>query len=127
LTAGQVEPYLKENQRSAASLLAAYRPTDDQTLLDEAMQNFPNDPQVAFEAAFKKDASPEDQRQWLRALKQSAPLNALADYLSAAHYFRAGQPDQAVQDLIAASGKPQFQDYTLERVQDDDSLNRMRR
>jgi DNA-directed RNA polymerase sigma subunit (sigma70/sigma32) len=126
LTAGQVESYLKENQRSAASLLAAYRTTDDQTLLDEAMRKFPNDPQVAFEAAFKKDASPEEQRQWLHALKQSAPLNALADYLSAAHYFKAGQPDQAVQDLIAASGKPQFQDYTLERVQDDDSLNRMR-
>ena len=124
LTAGQVESYLKENQRSAASLLAAYRTTGERTLLDEAMQKFPNDPQVAFEAAFKKDASGEEQRQWLNALKQSAPLNALADYLSAAHYFKTGQPDQAVQDLIAASGKPQFQDYTLERVQDDEEAYR---
>ena len=124
LTAGQVESYLKENQRSAASLLAAYRTTGERTLLDEAMQKFPNDPQVAFEAAYRKDASPEEQRQWLDALKQSAPRNALADYLSAAHYFKAGQPDQAVQDLIAASGKAQFQDYTLERVQDDEEAYR---
>src|SRR6266516_2766072 len=124
LTAGQVESYLKENQRSAASLLAAYRTTGERTLLDEAMQKFPNDPQVAFEAAFKKDATPEEQRQWLNALKQSAPHNALADYLSAAHFFKTGQPDQAVQELIAASGKPQFQDYTLERVQDDEEAYR---
>ncbi|MCI0536942.1 MAG: sigma-70 family RNA polymerase sigma factor [Verrucomicrobiales bacterium] len=124
LTTGQLESYLKENQRSPASLLAAYRTTGDRTLLDEAIQKFPNDPQVAFEAAFQKDASAEEQRQWLDALKQSAPSNALADYLSAAHHFKAGQPDQAVEDLMAASGKPQFQDYTLERVQDDEEAYR---
>ena len=124
LTVGQVVPYLNENRRSAASLLAAFRSTGDPALLDEAMQKFPDDPQVAFEAAFKKDATPEEQRQWLNALKQSAPHNALADYLSAAHFFKTGQPDQAVQELIAASGKSQFQDYTLERVQDDEEAYR---
>ena len=124
LTAGQIESYLSENQRSAASLLAAFRTTGDQALLEEAMQKFPADPQVAFEAAFKKDGSPEDQRQWFDALKQSAPQNALAYYLSALNYFKSGQPDQAVQDLISASSKPQFQDYTLERVQDDEEAYR---
>lgn len=29
-----------------------------------------------------------------------------------------------MQDLIAASSKPQFQDYTLERVQDDEEAYR---
>jgi len=124
LTAGQIESYLSENQRSAASLLAAFRTTGDQALLEEAMQKFPADPQVAFEAAFKKDGSPEEQRQWFDALKQSAPQNALAYYLSALNYFKSGQPDQAVQDLISASSKPQFQDYTLERVQDDEEAYR---
>ena len=124
LTAGQVESYLKENQRSAASLLAAFRTTGDEALLAEAMQRFPNDPQVAFEAAFKKDASSAGQRQWLNALKQSAPQNAFADYLSAAHFFKTRQPDQAVQDLIAASRKSQFEDFTLERVQDDEEAYR---
>jgi RNA polymerase sigma factor (sigma-70 family) len=124
LTGQQVESYLKENQRNAASLLAAYRSTGDAALLQEAMQKFSGDPQVAFEAAFRKDVSAEERRQWLDALKLSAPQNAFADYLSAADHFKGGQSDQAVQDLIAASGKTQFQDYTLERVQDDEEAYR---
>jgi RNA polymerase sigma factor (sigma-70 family) len=114
LTAEQVESYLKVNRRNAASLLAAYNITGEPALLEEAMQQYPNDPQVAFEAVFRKDATPEQRRQWLDAFKQSAPDNALANYLSALDYFKAGQTDQAVQDLIAADGKPQFQDYYLD-------------
>jgi RNA polymerase sigma factor (sigma-70 family) len=120
LTAEQVVSYLKANRRNAASLLAAYRTTGNRALLEEAMQKYPNDPQVDFEAVFKKDATPEERRQWLDAFKQSAPDNALANYLSAFSYFKAGQTDQAVQELIAASGVQQFQDYRLDRFQDDE-------
>src|SRR5207245_11382376 len=120
LATGQVEPYLKANHRSASSLLAAYRTTGEPALLEEAMQKYPDDPQVAFEAAFKKDSSPEQRRQWIEAFKRSAAENALPNYLSALDYFKAGQADQAVQELIAASGKKQFQDYTLDRMQDDE-------
>lgn len=124
LTAQQVESYLKDNQRNATSLLAAFRSTGDAALLQEAMEKFPGDSQVAFEAAFRKDASPDERRQWLDALKSSAPQNALADYLSAADHFKAGRSDQALQDLIAASGKSQFQDFTPERMQDDEEAYR---
>lgn len=103
---------------------AAFRTTGDPALLQEAMQKFPGDPQVAFEAAFRRDRSPDERRQWLDGLKSSAPQNALADYLSAADHFKAGRSDQAVQDLIAASGKSQFQDFTLERIQDDEEAYR---
>jgi len=120
LTGAQLESYLKSNRRNASSLLAAYRTTGDPVLLEEAKQKYPDDPQVAFEAAFKKDTSVEERRQWLEAFKKSAPENALPNYLSALDYFKAGQPDQAVSELIAASGKPQFQDYTLDRHQDDE-------
>jgi len=120
LTIEQVESYLKANRRNAASLLAAYRTTGNPALLEEAMQKYPNDPQVDFEAVFKKDASPEQRRQWLDAFKQSAPDNALVNYLSALDYAKADQTDQAVQELIAADGKAQFQDYTLDRVQGDE-------
>jgi hypothetical protein len=120
LTSAQVEPYLNANRRSAASLLAAFRTTGDQALLEEAMQKYPHDPQVAFEAVLRKDAPPAERRQWLDAFKQSVPDNALANYLSALDHFKAGQTDQAVQDLVAASGKAQFQDYSLDRVQDDE-------
>jgi RNA polymerase sigma factor (sigma-70 family) len=118
LTAQQLESYLTANARSAASLLAAYRTAKDPALLTEAMRNFPNDPQVAFEAALRKDASPEDRRHWLDALKQSDPDNALGYYLSALDYFKASQPDQGIKEFTAASNKS-FQDYTSERYQDD--------
>lgn len=120
LSIEQVESYLKANRRNAASLLAAYRTTGNPALLEEAMEKYPNDPQVAFEAVFAKDLSPEQQRQRLNAFEQSAPDNALANYLSAGEYAKAGQTDQAVQEFIAADGKAQFQDYTLDRVQGDE-------
>ena len=124
LTAAQLEPYLNANRRSAASLLAAFRTSGDPALLEEAMQKFPNDPQVGFEAATRKDASAEDRRQWLDAFKQSAPDNALANFLSAQDHFKTGQTDQAVQDLTATSTKPQFQDYSLDRIQEDEEAYR---
>jgi hypothetical protein len=85
--------------------------------LQEALQKYPNDPRVNFAAAVNKDFSPEERRQWLDALKQSAPDNALANYLSARAYFSSGQTDQAVGELIAASAKPEFKDYSSEFVQ----------
>ena len=119
LTAEQVEAYLKANGRKASSLLAAYRTSGDPALLKEAMEKYPNDPQVAFEAALAKDLSSEQQRQWLNALEKSAPDNAVANYLSAFNYFNSGQIDQGIQELTAASGKG-FDDYTLARAQDDE-------
>jgi RNA polymerase sigma factor (sigma-70 family) len=120
LTTAQVGQYLDANRRNAASLLAAYRTTGDATLLDEAKKRFPNDPQVAFEAAFKKDAPPEERKRWVESLKKSDPENSLPNYLAALESFKAGQTDQGVQELVAASAKQQFQDYTLDRVQDDE-------
>jgi RNA polymerase sigma factor (sigma-70 family) len=120
LTADQVEAYLKANGRKASSLLAAYRTSGDQALLKEAMEKYPNDPQVAFEAALDKNLSPEEQRQWLNTFEKSSPDNALANYLSALNYFNSGQIDQGVQELTAASGKQSLQNYTLDRWKDDE-------
>ena len=114
----QVESYLKSSGRNAASLLAAYRRTSDPALLSEAMRNFPDDPQVAFEAVFQTNATPGDLRHWLDVLKKNAPDNALANYLSAFDYFKTGQTDQAVKEFMTASGK-QFDDFSAQRYQDD--------
>jgi RNA polymerase sigma factor (sigma-70 family) len=111
LTHEQVEAYLKSNGRTAANLLAAFQASGDPALMQEAMKTYPNDPQVDFRAALDKALSPEEQRQWLNAFEKSAPDNALANYLSALNYFGSGQNDQAVQELNAAAGKSQFQDY----------------
>jgi RNA polymerase sigma factor (sigma-70 family) len=118
LTLKQLEPYLKANGRSAASLLAAFRTSRDASLLKEAMQKYPNDPQVAFEAAFDTDLSPEEKRQWLNTFEQSAPDNSLANYLSAFNYFNSGQTNQALQEMAGAAGK-QIDDYTTSRIEDD--------
>lgn len=118
LTAQQLESYLQANGRNATSLLAAYRTSKDPAMLVEAMRNFPDDPQVAFEAALQKDVTPEDRRRWLDTLKKSDSENALPNYLSALDYFKTGQTDQAIKEVLAASNKS-FQDYTSERYETD--------
>jgi RNA polymerase sigma factor (sigma-70 family) len=117
LTPAQAEKYLNENRRSAASLLAAFRATGDKELLDEAASKYPNDPQVAFTAAYAPGVQPDERRRWLDAFKQSAPENSFADYLSASDHFKAGQVDQGIQDLSAASGKSSYQDYAWDFIQ----------
>lgn len=121
LSRDQVESYLARNRRSAESLVAAFRLTGDRALLQEAVEKQPNEPRVSFAgwiaAQTKNDAAPEERRQWLDALKQSAPDNALANYLSAQDYFKSGQTDRAVEELIAAAGKSKFQDYSADYVQ----------
>jgi hypothetical protein len=116
LTPEQVESYLAGNQRSAGTLLAAFQATGDKRWLQEAKENYPNDPAVAY-TALSKSESAEERRQWLNTLKRVAPNNALADYLSANDYLKAGCTDDAVRELEAAFAKPKLQDYWVERVQ----------
>jgi hypothetical protein len=124
LTPEQLACYLQENHRSSTSLLSAYRTSRDPALLREAMQKYPGDPQVAFEAVFDKDASPAEHRDWLENFKKAAPDNSLANYLSALDYFKSGQTDLAVQELESAYGKQGFNDYTWERIQSDEEAFR---
>jgi hypothetical protein len=112
----QLEPYLAESRRSAESLVAAFRVTGVQTLLQEAAELSPHDPRVAF-AVWCTSESPEEQRHWLDAFKRAAPDNALANYLSAQDCFQSGQTDQAVDELVAAGAQSKFQDYAAEFVQ----------
>ena len=120
LSTEQVASFLEKNHRSAASLLAAFRTTRDRTLLQEAIDKYPTDPQVAYVAVYQMP----DRRHWLDGFKQSAPDNALANYISALDYFQAGQTDLAVQDLIAASRKPECQDYSLNWILSNDEAFR---
>jgi tetratricopeptide (TPR) repeat protein len=88
------------------------------------MDKYPKDPRVDFAAVHKPDCSPEERRRWLDAFKQSAPDNALANYLSALDYFKSGQTDQAIQELSAASSKQQLQAYTMDSVQNSEEAYR---
>jgi hypothetical protein len=113
----QLRDYLDKNHRSVESLLGAYRASRDESLLKEAEEKYPNDPRVAFDAAFF--GAPEERRKWLDALKQSAPDNALANYLSAADYFKSGQNDLALQELASAGSKG-YADYSRDFIQNSD-------
>jgi RNA polymerase sigma factor (sigma-70 family) len=117
LTLAQVQPFLDANNRNAKSLLAAYRTTRDIALLTEAAQKYPADPQVAFEVAIRLGASPSERLPWLEVLRQASSDNSLPDYLAAAAHFQAGDASAAVSDLIAASGKAGYQDFSRERTQ----------
>jgi hypothetical protein len=119
----QLEAYLAQNHRSAQSLLAAERTTGDKSFLREAMEKYPNDPRVAFEAYFRggsydrEKVAPEEARKWLDALRRADPDNALGDYLSARDHFKSGQTELALQELQAGSGKSEYQDYSLDFLQ----------
>lgn len=115
-----IEEYLRLHHRSAQSLLAAFHasgdaenPTGDLNYLKEAGTNFPGDPHVQL-AVLAHNAFPEVRRQWLDAFKASSPDNSLASYLSAQDYFKNGQPEAATKELLEASSKPQFADFTME-------------
>ncbi len=117
LTAEQIGKYLKENNRNAASLIAAFRATGDKALLHEALEKSPNDPVVNFSSVFEAGATAEERRQRIDAFKQAAPDNAMASCLSALDYFKAGQVDLAVGELSTAAGQQKFQDYSRDLIQ----------
>jgi hypothetical protein len=123
LSPEQLNTYLTQNQRNAESLLAAFRASSDTNYLKEAQEKFPNDPRVAYAAVFKSD-SPEERSQWLARLKQTDPGNALPNYFSALDAFKSGQMDRAVEEITAATGKQQFQDYTMEFLQNAEEAYR---
>ena len=123
VTLGQLEGYLQANKRDASSLLAAYQATHERALLDEAIAKYPSDPRVAYTAWFRSQPDANDpsglkvRREALDALKQAAPDNAIANYLSAANYFRSGQTEQAIQEMQAGAAKAKYDDYIQDAIQ----------
>jgi len=124
LTTEQVEAYLRQSGRNAATLIAAFRASGDDRLLQEALDKYPSDSQVNFAAIFRTGATGEQRRQFVEGFKRSAPDNALGDYLSAYEYFKAGQGDLAVDELSRASAKPLFEEYSMQFVQNAEEAYR---
>jgi hypothetical protein len=119
----KVEEYLARHRRDAASLLAAFHALHDTNFLIEAATNFPNNPQLQW-TILADNAFPGDKRKWLDAFKTSSPANSLANYLSAQDYFKNNQPEAAMKEIAAASGKSQFADYSMETILEAEDLYR---
>ena len=117
LTRAQIEAWLAKHHRDARSLLAAFRTSHDTNYLNEAATNFPGDAGVQI-SVLAHDEFPADRRKWLDALKTSSPSNSFANYLSAQDYFKNGQTDLAVQELLAASAKPEFDSHDVANILD---------
>ena len=117
----KVEEWLTLHHRSATGLLAAFHVLNDTNYLREAATNFSDNPRVEL-TILAHNAFPEDRRKWLDLFKASSPSNSIANYLSAQTYFQNGQSDAAVKDLVSATAKPDFDNYSLESQLDTEEL-----
>ena len=120
----KLDEYLAKHNRSAASLLAGYHALQDTNLLHEAAAKFPNDTYVQWAMLTSEGLGGEQRRQWLEAFKTSSPNNSLANYLSSAEHFKAGNQEAAIKELLDASGKKQFKDFTMDAMIDEQELHR---
>ena len=124
LDAAQLSTYLELNQRSVDALLAAYETTGDPAFLREAREKNPRDPSVNFADVFATNASPEERRRRLNAFRQSAPDNALPDYLLALDCFQSGQTVQGGEALVVAVRRPRFAVYSVAFAQHNEEAYR---
>lgn len=114
-TSGQIsrpviEAFLAGANRSAKSLLTAFRESGDRSYLNEAAANFPGDPRV--QVAMITDPERRAERdQWIAALQKSDPDNALGDYFAALAAYQRGDEEGATQQLANAAGKTAFAEY----------------
>jgi len=115
LSREELAGYLQANRTNAESLLIAWQASGDREFLRLAVTNFPNDPFVQY-SVVAHDLFPEDRREWLERFKQSDPNNSLANYLSARDLMKEGKTELALQELVAASGKTGFNDYTRQKM-----------
>jgi hypothetical protein len=119
----KVEEYLRQHNRSAASLLTAFHALNDTNYLGEAAASFPNDPQVQW-TILAGNAFPEERQKWLDAFKASSPSNSLPNYFSARDDFKNNRPNDAIKELVEASGKSQFTDYAMDTFLNTEDLCR---
>lgn len=112
LNSEQVAEYLRQYGTNVETLLA----TQMKDYIRLAAEMFPDDPRVQY-AVLTRELFPEARREWLDRFKSSAPENAMADYLSAREYLKAGDREKGLADLANAMTKPGFNDYSAEQLQ----------
>ncbi len=110
----QLAAYLKSNRTNALSLVTAFEATHDRDYLRMAAEAFPNDPLVQTKALLH-NVLPERRAEMIAALKASDPKNSLPHLLTAQDLMKAGNVNEALTEITAAS-KKQFNDYTRESL-----------
>jgi hypothetical protein len=115
LSEQEIESYLQSRNRNSESLVTAYHFSRDEAYLVEAMEKFPNDPQVMF-TSLRLANDPSSRLAILESFKKVDPGNGIGHCLAARALFDLGKDDEALAELLQSSGKP-IEDFSMASVQ----------
>lgn len=116
LSPEELSAFLEKNGHDPDAWLVTYRLSGDIALLRRAALEFPNSPQIQMQLAMSsKDRN--ERRRSIDAAKKTDPENSLGYYLSALDYFRDGNAEGAIKDLLIGSSKEALDDYALSTLQ----------
>jgi tetratricopeptide (TPR) repeat protein len=118
LTATQIHAFVNARNRSVDALLSAFRLGGDEAYLQEAIERFPDHPQVLF-ASLSQAHDPAKRLAILENLKRVEPGNALGNCLAARALFDLGRKDEALAEMQKVAGKP-VNDFTIASAQNDE-------
>lgn len=115
LTAEQIDAFVNARNRGVDSLLAAFRLGGSEAYLKEAMERFPDHPQVLF-TSLSQVQDAEKRLAILENLKRVDPGNAMGNCMAARALFQLGRKDEALEELRNSVGKP-LDDFTVASAQ----------
>ena len=108
--------WLASRNRDAVSLLAMWDLTGDETVLREAAEKFPGNPQVCLGmlgVVFEKEGNEADKKKWTNQLISADPQNPLGHYYKALLAQVAGDRAGVIAALETALGKKDRIDFYL--------------
>ena len=112
--------WLASRNRDAVSLLAMWDLTGDETVLREAAEKFPGNPQVCLamlNLVFTKGADPAEQKKWTAHLMAADPENPLGYHYQARLAVSMGDPAMTRSALeLALQAKGKINHYLRERM-----------
>ena len=126
-SAEEAARFLAKHGETPANLVVAFQQTRDRSLLDRALELFPNSPLVLMAAVESipngtapkpgETYVPDAQRMaFIERFKAADPNNPLPWIFTAQELFKSGRSDEAVADLRAALDRPAFYTYSNERM-----------
>ena len=114
LSVEQVERFLLKHRRDGPSLIAAFTMLDDLKYLNEAIERWPDTPEVALVALSVGRAGPDSL--WIKRLQAADSSNSLAQFLASFEALTRQDGESAFQALRSARGLPKFDDYSEGRL-----------
>lgn len=112
----EVDAFLQEHGRSQSNLLAAHTLTSDISYLEEALQRFPDNPNVLV-AILSQEKPQENAIELAETLTFLEPDNALSHYLHGKALLDVGEIDAAFVALSDGASASSFQATLTEQIE----------